>query len=167
MVLPEWRVYAAAHELPPENSRMPTAALAGLLALSAFDASQVGRPTPDAAALAALSAARAASREYEYGGALFECDGLYYYTTPATKRENDALDLRIRLPARAHLTALYHTHPGTNPAAFAISGGDIDAARAAHGAMYVGVIERGTVLFFDPSHDAKRYRARGSRQFPF
>lgn len=146
---------------------MPTSALAAALAVSALDPSQAGFPTPDAAALAALAEARAASRAYEYGGALFERDGLYYYTTPATEKESDALDLRIRLPADARLKALYHTHPGTDPGALEISGGDINAARAVRGAMYVGVIERGTVLFFDPYHDAKRYQESGSRQFRF
>jgi hypothetical protein len=72
---------------------------------------RVGYATLDEAAKAALLAALPLSEKHEYAGAIYEQDGKFYFTEPATSGGSHSVSVRVRKPKGSTLAALYHVHP--------------------------------------------------------
>lgn len=69
--------------------------------------------TLEQAATKALGEAMPLSDTYEYGGVIYEEEGCYRYTKPTSNREKKNLSIRVLIPERSRLAAIYHTHPSS------------------------------------------------------
>lgn len=128
----------AAHEIP--------------LSEPVFGAS--GYSTEIAAVQAALQLAVAnGGARFEYGGAVYELHGEFYYTAPVTICDDANDEYRIAVPPGAHVTALYHTHPATHPRSFEFSATDVTVATKNRLTSYIAVVRDGQIKRFVPGRD--------------
>lgn len=100
---------------------------------------EVGSPNLDTAATAALQAATKVSTSVEEAGALYELNGLFYYTSPASNAADAQFNIRIAFPQGAKLIGLYHTHPAA-PNNDMFSPNDLDIANSMHVTSYIAVM---------------------------
>lgn len=115
----------------------------------------------DSAALAALAMAAPLSLRFEFGGALVNCAGAYYFTAPVTSDDERRIDFDARVPKGCTLAGLYHTHPGVGVEAAQFPVTDVEQARALNVRSYIAVAVDGTVRVYDPATMAvRRDRAR-------
>lgn len=88
----------------------------------------------------------------EYGGVVYELNGKYFYTTPATVEEASQVRFEIRMLRSARLVALYHTHtPGAQSDLF--SQCDIQVATQLRVPSYILVLDKGEIESYTPGTD--------------
>ncbi len=106
-------------------------------------------PTLEDAAVAALRAAAALSRVYEYGGALLRSDAGYFYTEPVTTGEEKSVSYRTSIPDGFTRVGLYHTHPGGDGSTV-FSPADVQQSKALGLPSFIGVFDDDAVRVFTP-----------------
>jgi hypothetical protein len=121
------------------------------------------------AAFAGLALVTARFADVEYGGAVVERGGGYFYTTPVTAHMGTELAFRILIPKDAHIVGMYHTHPrghihlGDIEALAYFSSNDIAIARSLGVVSYIAEECARTVRMFDPSAPQNRHLEPGRR----
>jgi hypothetical protein len=127
--------------------------IASSLPISSSTSSQTGFDSLDAAAKYAEKLAMDLSKDYEFGGALYEREGKYFFTTAVTNKNSYKVDYQISLPKGAKMIGMYHTHPDSSPYSDAFSVSDIETANRMMMTMYVGVVSKNHTLKYDPQKD--------------
>lgn len=130
------------------------------LPLSAPIQGQQGFATMDQAAEAAERAIIAKTTTVEMAGVVYESNGKFYYTSPATSNDHDQFAIRVAFPAGAKLVALYHDHPehiDNNH----FSPPDVAVANQLHVISYVGVIGPNHILKYTPGKSEVYHAAGG------
>lgn len=112
----------------------------------------LGYSTAQGAAIIASKIARERSSDdgYEWGGGIFEYQGSFYYTEPATSEDPENLDVGIAIPVGGKLVAVYHSH--TNTSIF--SERDVAWSTRKNIPMYL-ISPKGRVEVFDPGVRAR------------
>ena len=105
----------------------------------------------DDAAISALTAAAAKSRDVEYGGCLYSQGGKFFFTTPVTMGASAEFSANCFMPADSFV-GIYHTHPGGQNKDKLFSATDIVMALQVGKVSYIGVLksEASQVLRFNP-----------------
>lgn len=115
------------------------------------------------AAIAGLREAMPRSRRYEYGGAVLERDGRFYFTAPVTNRRRAHIAFSVVVPARHRIAAIFHTHPDHDTEGEKFSTNDVSQAKELNVVSYLGVLADRTVRVYDPLNmPTQRHREPGS-----
>lgn len=117
----------------------------------------------DDAAHAALLEAMPLSRRYEYGGAVMESEGLYYFTAPVTSGRTGEIAFSVLRPSTHRIVGIYHTHPDESEHTLKFSPNDVRQAKALGVRSYIGVMRDRSIRVYDPaSMRVERFRRSGS-----
>lgn len=128
-------------------------ALAAEIPISRPSDNPQGYASAVGAAHAAIGACTERSILIEYAGGVYRLNGLYFYTVPVTTgNERDVEGYRLALPGKAHLIALYHTHPAdlTTDVSNRFSKADLETARNMHVQSFIGVLKSSSVIEYHP-----------------
>jgi hypothetical protein len=120
--------------------------------------------TLDAAALAAEAACAPISFHsgFEFGGAVIERGGKFYFTRATTSHSPQHIDLRVAFSSDYKLAALYHTHPGTHESDRWFSTADVQAANTFRVPSYIAIqYENGDVRRHTPGITPIEHTATG------
>jgi hypothetical protein len=83
--------------------------VAGVSVASASD--RVAFTDLHSAAKAALTLAIVSTDGTEYGGAIYQCDGMFGFSKPRSSGSDYAINVRVKVPSNCALAGIYHTHP--------------------------------------------------------
>jgi len=103
--------------------------------------------TTDEAASAAFG--RLTPGDLEQAGVIYQMsDGKYAYSIPTTQNQHDHFALRAATGNRQKLSAIYHTHPGTDVNGQYFSPNDIEIAKQLAVPSYVQFLKDGSIRSF-------------------
>lgn len=93
--------------------------------------------TMQEASLAGMDVANTEANGIEFGGAVVQLNGKFFYTNPVTIESEHSVNFRVLIPVGAKIVAIYHIHPilksgldqSDNAISMVFSEGDIDMAK--------------------------------------
>ncbi len=119
--------------------------------------------TVDDAAHAALLKAMPLSGSHEYGGAVMESEGVFYFTEPVTNGRTGEIAFAVQRPSTHRIVGIYHTHPDESEHTLKFSPNDVRQAKALAVRSYIGVMRDRSIRVYDPATmRVERFRRSGS-----
>lgn len=114
----------------------------------------------DDAATAALRKAMPLSGTLEYGGAILESKGRFYFTEPVTSGRTGEISFSVLVPSTHRIAGIYHTHPDESEDTLLFSDNDVAQAKSLGARSCIGVLRDRSIRVYDPGFMRTHRRAQ-------